>query len=423
MNEHAQTAGEAGARGPGVRSDCWIRVEPGAGPGCDLTSRVEAFYGESIRARIEEGCAVLEVPDAAVAIEDGGALEWVIDARLEAAVRAAGAGGPEAFLPERRAELREPEPLRFRRSRLYLPGNTPKFMLNAGLHAPDGIILDLEDSVAPARKAEARYLVRNAIRAHDFGPCEIMVRINQLPLGLTDLVAIVPEGPQMILIPKVEDPDQIREVAEKTELLAIEAGVPIPLLMPIIESAKGAWFAYEIASAHDRVAALTIGLEDYTADLGVARTLEGRESFWARSQIVNAARAAGVQAIDTVFSDVDDSEGLRQSVAEARALGFEGKGCIHPRQIEVVHDAFAPAAAEIEQAVRIVRAWEEARERGEGVVALGSKMIDPPVVARAERIVAMAESLGLLTAEKEPAGDRETAETGDADDADREGKV
>jgi len=396
MSRTTQDIGEAGHRGSEVRSDCWIRVEPGAGPGVKLTSRVEAFYGESIRALIEAGLTALEVPDAAVTIEDGGALPWVIAARLEAAVRAAGAGGPEPFLPERTVEPRRPERDRFRRSRLYLPGNTPKFMLNAALHAPDGIILDLEDSVAPGRKAEARYLVRNALRAHDFGACEVMVRINQSPLGLTDLDMIVPEGPELILIPKAEDAAGVREVAETAGILAVNANQPAPLLMPIIESARGAWFVYEIATAHEQVAALTIGLEDYTADLGVERTAGGRESFWARARLVNAARAAAVQAIDTVFSDVDDAEGLQASVAEARALGFEGKGCIHPRQIGIVHQTFAPGPEEIDKAVAIVQAWDVARERGEGVVALGSKMIDPPVVARAERIVKLARALDLI---------------------------
>ncbi|HHE46864.1 MAG TPA: citrate lyase ACP, partial [Bacteroidetes bacterium] len=137
-----------------------------------------------------------------------------------------------------------------------------------------------------------------------------------------------------------------------------------------------------------------------TADIGVQRTLKGRESFWLRSMIVNAARAAGIQPIDTVFSDVGDMEGLRASVIEAKSLGFEGKGCIHPRQIKVVHEAFAPTEREIERAVRIVRAFEQAEKEGIGVVSLGSKMIDPPVVKRALKTVHLAEMLGMLDKEK-----------------------
>ena len=161
--------------------------------------------------------------------------------------------------------------------------------------------------------------------------------------------------------------------------------------MPIVESALGAIRAFEIASASRSVVAVAIGLEDYTADIGTARTKEGRESFWARSQVLNAARAAGVQPIDTVFSDVADMDGLRESVLEAKGLGFDGKGCIHPRQIAVIHQAFAPTKEELEKATRIVEAFEEAQEKGLGVVSLGSKMIDPPVVKRAQRIVKLAE--------------------------------
>lgn len=166
--------------------------------------------------------------------------------------------------------------------------------------------------------------------------------------------------------------------------------------MPIIESALGVVTSYEIAIASDKVCALAVGLEDYTADLGVERTNEGKESFYARSAIVNAAKAAGVQAIDTVFSDVDDTEGLRQSVVEAKSLGFEGKGCIHPRQIKVVHEEFAPTEIEIEKAKKIVLAFEEAKQKGIGVVALGNKMIDAPVVKRAQHTIELAVLNGLL---------------------------
>jgi len=153
--------------------------------------------------------------------------------------------------------------------------------------------------------------------------------------------------------------------------------------MPILESAKGILHAEEIASASKNIVALAIGLEDYTADLGVPRTPEGKESLWARSMLVNAARSAGIQAIDTVYSDIQDEEGLRNSVREAKSLGFDGKGCIHPRQIRPVHEEFAPSPEEIDKAKAIVAAYKEAEEKGLGVVSLGNKMIDPPVVKRA----------------------------------------
>jgi citrate lyase subunit beta/citryl-CoA lyase len=268
-------------------------------------------------------------------------------------------------------------------------------MINAGLHRPDGVILDLEDAVAPAEKDAARCLVRNALRAVDFYGAERMVRINQGEMGLADLPWVVGHNVHVILVPKVEDPGQVIAVAACIEEFAPGREI---FLMPIIESALGAWKAYEIAAAHPSVVALAIGLEDYTADIGAQRTLAGTESFWARSQVLNGARAAGVQPIDTVFSDVTDTDGLRQSVVEARALGYVGKGCIHPRQIAVVHEAMAPDEAQIARAVEIVRAFEDAQARGLGVVSLGSKMIDAPVVKRALTTVETAVKVGKLAA-------------------------
>jgi citrate lyase subunit beta/citryl-CoA lyase len=331
-------------------------------------------------------------------VEDAGALEFVLAARIEAAAKRAGLAEGQSFLPApgpgfEAATQRE----RFRRSRLYLPGNEPKFFLNAALHDPDGVILDLEDSVAPAEKDAARILVRNALRAVDFLKSERMVRINQGERGLLDVDAVVPQNVHVLLIPKVESAAQVKAVDARAEKARKAAGLKNRVfLMPIIESALGCFNALAIATASKNVAALTIGLEDYTADLGAQRTIEGRESFWARQVVVNAARAAGITPIDTVFSDVSDTEGLRKSVVEAKGLGYEGKGCIHPRQVPIVHEAFAPEPAEIERSKKIVRAFEDAEKKGLSVVALGSKMIDPPVVKRALRTVRMAEALGLL---------------------------
>jgi citrate lyase subunit beta/citryl-CoA lyase len=269
--------------------------------------------------------------------------------------------------------------------------------LNAGLHGPDGIILDLEDSVAPSQKDAARPIVRNALRCIDFHGAERMVRINQGDLGIADLDFVVPHNVHVVLIPKVESVEQVQRVDARIKEILVGKGIDRPVfLMPIVESALGAIRAYEIATAADTVIALTIGLEDYTADIGTPRTAEGRESFWARSQVVNAARAAGVQPIDSVFSDVADMDALRASVIEAKGLGFEGKGCIHPRQVAVVHEAFAPAEAELAKARRIVEAFEDAQKRGLGVVSLGTKMIDAPVVKRAQHTVRLAEGMGTI---------------------------
>jgi len=286
---------------------------------------------------------------------------------------------------------------RLRRSRLYLPGNEPKFYPNAGLHKPDCVILDLEDSVAPTEKDAAQLIVRNSLRTIDFYGAERMVRINQLPQGLDDLKYIVPHNVHVILIPKVETPKQIEQVDAEVKRLKKSYKIKNDIyLMPIIESALGVINAFEIASASKNNCALAIGLEDYTADIGTQRTNEGKESFFARSALINAAKAAGIQAIDTVFSDVNDMEGLRDSVIEAKRLGFEGKGCIHPRQIKIVHEAFAPTETEIEKAQIIVAAFEEAKIKGIGVVSIGSKMIDAPVVKRAQSTIKLAKLNGLV---------------------------
>src|SRR5271167_35565 len=388
--------GEAGRSGGDVRSDLHVSFEVRTSGGIviDLRSRVELYYGGAIRQQVHDVLRELSVEHAFVEIVDEGALPFVIAARIEAAVRRAGLGKGKCALPQAVALTAPSVRDRLRRSRLYLPGNEPKYFINAGLHAPDAIILDLEDSVHHAEKDAARILVRNAMRAVDFGVAERMVRINQLPLGLADLEEVVCEAPDVILIPKVESPDQVLEVEQKTDEILERCGLTRPIwLMPILESALGVENAVAIAAASAQVVALTIGLEDYTADLGVVRTPDGGESLYARSRLVNAARALGVQAIDSVFGDVGDMDGLRRWGENSRALGFEGMGCIHPGQIRVIHEAFAPSPTEIDKALKIVAAFEDAQQKGLGVVSLGSKMIDPPVVERAKKLVARAKQM------------------------------
>jgi len=390
--------GVAGRAGGDVRSDLHVTFEARAGGGIeiDLRSRVELYYGETIRTQVREVLHALGVEHAHVAIVDEGALPFVIAARLEAAVRRAGLGEGKSALPEAVAWPAASVRDRLRRSRLYLPGNEPKYFINAGLHAPDAVILDLEDSVHFAEKDAARLLVRNALRSVDFGGAERMVRINPLPLGLADLEEIVPQAPDLILIPKVETPQQISDIVVHIQEIAKRDQVDRPIwLMPIVESALGIENAFAIAKASERIAALTIGLEDYTADLGVPKTPGGAESLYARMRAVNAAHAAQVQAIDSVYGDVADSEGLLRWGETSRAMGFEGMGCIHPIQIETIHRAFAPTTSELEKAMQVVAAYEDAQANGLGVVSLGSKMIDAPVVQRALKLVARARQMGL----------------------------
>ncbi len=397
MNSYA----EAGRTGKNVRSDCLTVLEPrdGGGITIDLKSKVDVLYGRSIRALAEDILKFYELADVRLVIEDSGALPYTIAARIETAIKRLDPSITKQYLLPYREGIRCSSARdRFRRSRLYLPGNDPKLAINSGIHGADAIILDLEDSVAPSEKDAARILVRNTLRELDFMGAERMVRINQGDMGFIDLDAIIPHMPNLLLVPKVEDAEHVRLVHTRIEELRAANGIEDEIfLMPIIESAKGAVFAYDIATAAPSVVALAIGLEDYTADIGAERTLEGRESFWMRGAVLNAARAAGVQAIDTVFSDVSDMDGLLESVHEAKSLGFDGKGCIHPRQIQVVHRGFAPAEKDLDKAKKIVIAFDMAERLGLGVVALGSKMIDPPVVKRALRLIDLAVKSGLLS--------------------------
>ncbi len=389
----------AGNSGPKIKSDCRITLEVKSSGGINVVikSKVQKFFEKHFISLIKNPIEKHGINHCNVILEDAGALDYVILARLEA-VLASATGTRVKILPAfgkvRTATI---FPDSFRRSRLYLPGNNPKFFINAGLYHSDGLIFDLEDSVAPEKKEEARVLVRNAIIAGDYNNSEIMVRINQLPLGLKDLEYVIPHGVDTILIPKCESAETIHEIDTKIKEIQKQVGLEKPVfLMPIIESALGVIKSYEIASASENIVALTIGLEDYTADLGVERSDEGKESEFARNMLVNAAKAARVQAIDSVFSNVEDMDALYTNARKAKMMGFDGMGCIHPRQIEVIHKAFAPTEREIQKAQKIMKAFNKAQAEGKSVVALNSKMIDPPVVIRAQNTIKMAIKNNLL---------------------------
>jgi citrate lyase subunit beta/citryl-CoA lyase len=388
----------AGAQGEAVRSDCHIEIDwkPDGKREIVIESKVAAMYGVSLRTLLNSLSSHFGVLHAKIRLEDKGAVPYVVAARFETAVQRRGDEAEEYLFPCKHKRQSSPKD-RSRRTRLYLPGNEPKFFLNAALHGPDCIILDLEDSVSPEEKDAARILVRNALCAADFKQSEVSVRINQGPLGMEDLKMVAAHDVQVIYIPKVESSQQVRDVEAALHESEKKTGRKFrTLIVPIVESALGVVRAFEIASSSDRVCALAIGLEDYTADIGVPRTFAGRESLFARSAVVNAAKAAGVQALDSVFSDVTAMEELARSTAESRSLGFDGRGCIHPRQIRVIHEAFLPSEEEVRKAADIVVAYDLARKNGKGVVALGSKMIDPPVVKRAQQIVQVAIARGTL---------------------------
>lgn len=286
-----------------------------------------------------------------------------------------------------------------RRSMLFLPGNTPNMLINGGCLGADSIIFDLEDAVSPAEKDAARILVRNTMRYMDFRGCEVIVRINSIdtPYWKKDLDAIMAYKPGLILLPKTSyAADALAADAYMTEVeqkLGMEVGTVG--LMPLIETAMGVENAFAIASCCARLKALFLGAEDLTADLRCKRTKEGREIEYARTRLVMAARAAGVDVYDTPFTDVNDDEGIWTDALYAKALGFSGKSSISPRHVNVINQVFSPSQADIDYAYEVMDCITKAKEQGKGAVSLRGKMIDAPIVTRAEQTIAMAIELGL----------------------------
>ena len=286
-----------------------------------------------------------------------------------------------------------------RRSMLFLPGNNPNMLINGATLGADAIIFDLEDAVSPAEKDAARILVRNTMRYMDLGGCETIVRINSVdtPYWQADLDAVAPQKPDLILLPKSACAQDIQLVDAYLTEKEAQAGMEYGTigLMPLIETAMGVENAFAIATAAKRVKALFLGAEDLTADLQCKRTKEGREIEYARTRLVVAARAAGVDVYDTPFTDVNDDEGIWTDAQLAKALGFTGKASISPRHVEVINAVFSPTEKEIDYAYEVMDAIALAKSQGKGAIALHGKMIDAPIVARAQRTIDMAKALGL----------------------------
>lgn len=285
-----------------------------------------------------------------------------------------------------------------RRAMLFVPGNNPGMLQNAGIYKADTVIFDVEDSVLVSEKDAARQLVHHAIKTIKYS-CEVAVRINHIttPYGKDDLAVILPAKPDMIRLPKAETADEIRMIDDIITEAELKNGFPQGSIkmMAAIETAKGIMKAYEIASASPRMVALAIGGEDFLADLKTTRTSHGNELFAARAQLILAARAAEIQAIDTVFSNVNDEEAFIAETTRIKEMGFDGKSVINPRQIKLLYQIFTPTQKEIDLAERVLAAYQEAKGRNSGVIALNGKMIDVPVVARAERVLSYATALGL----------------------------
>ncbi len=282
---------------------------------------------------------------------------------------------------------------------MFVPGNNPGMMADAHIYGPDSIMLDLEDSVTMTEKDTARLLVYNALRSVDYGDTEMVVRINPLntPYGKKDIEAVVKAGVDVIRMPKTETAEEVIEVEREIERVEREIGcLGRTKIMAAIESALGVVNAYAIATASPRMMGIALGAEDYCANLKTQRTPDGEELRLARETIVVAARAAGIDALDTVYSNLNDMETFRKEVEFIHTLGFDGKSIINPRQIEVVNEVFAPTPKAIEKARTILAAIKEAEKKGSGVIAVNGKMVDKPVVIRAQRTIDLAIASGII---------------------------
>lgn len=278
-----------------------------------------------------------------------------------------------------------PAPSRPRRTLLFVPGDDPRKIAKAAGSGADSVVLDWEDGVAANRKSEAREATARALGTVDFGATERLIRINPVGTGLGEedlqsLRHIVLDG---VVIPKVEASDEIREVSRAL------ASKRLPILA-LIETARGVVNLKEIAASHDRIEALLFGAEDLVGDLGAVRTAEGREALWSRGAVVVTAAAFSLQAIDTVFVDLQDEEGLRRESRLAATMGYSGKMVIHPKQVPVIAQAFTPSAEEVDRARRLVEAHARLQEQGTGVFVFEGRMVDRPMVRAAERLLARA---------------------------------
>lgn len=289
---------------------------------------------------------------------------------------------------------------RLRRTLLYVPGNMPSMLQNMPVFGSDAVIIDLEDAVPHTEKDAARRLVRRFLEGYRERDKEVIVRINPLDTAWArdDLREVLPALPDGVRLPKADTPEIVERLDTLLTEMEEELGLEIGRfrILPSIESALGIINCFDIAGSSPRLLGLAFGAEDYTASMGIERTKGGEELMNARARVLWAAKAAGIQAIDTIFADVKDTEGLRRETEAVKALGFSGKSLVNPRQIEVVHEVFAPSAEQIGYALQVLEAIQRAREMGTGVISLGGKMVDAPVVKRAYRTLRTAHAQGLV---------------------------
>ncbi|HFH9734558.1 TPA: citrate (pro-3S)-lyase subunit beta [Streptococcus pyogenes] len=291
---------------------------------------------------------------------------------------------------------------RLRRTMMFVPGANAAMLRDAPLFGADSIMFDLEDSVSLKEKDTSRALVHFALKTFDYSSVETVVRVNGLDsCGGLDIEAVVLAGVNVIRLPKTETAQDIVDVEAVIERVERENGIEVgrTRMMAAIESAEGVLNAREIAKASKRLIGIALGAEDYVTNMKTRRYPDGQELFFARSMILHAARAAGIAAIDTVYSDVNNTEGFQNEVRMIKQLGFDGKSVINPRQIPLVNEIYTPTKKEIDHAKQVIWAIREAESKGSGVISLNGKMVDKPIVERAERVIALATAAGVLSEE------------------------
>ncbi len=286
-----------------------------------------------------------------------------------------------------------------RRTGLYVSASSPVNMAQAPFYNEDMLIYDLEDSVPKSEKDAARLLIYHTVKYHRPKDKEVVIRVNGIDTIYfdQDMECAVRAMPDTIRLPKVESAAEVEQVSALMDRLEKQAGIPVGSINLIcnIESFQGILNAQEIAAASPRNVALALSAEDFTASMKMERTKAGLEIFYARNVLVLACRAAGIQALDVVFSDINDLDGLREDSRMTKNMGFDGKTVIHPRQIDIVNSFFTPSEKEIRHALRVLAAIEEGRRQGKGAVSLDGNMIDEPIVLRAQNTVARAKAAGI----------------------------
>ncbi|HDR1190545.1 TPA: citrate (pro-3S)-lyase subunit beta [Pasteurella multocida] len=286
--------------------------------------------------------------------------------------------------------------MKLRRSMLFVPGSNAAMLSNSFIYQPDAIMFDLEDAVALKEKDSARLLVAHALQHPLYQEMETIVRINPLEseFGLLDLNAVVRAGVDIVRMPKTERAEDVialdQTITEIEQACGREVGST--KILAAIESALGITQANHIATASSRLIGIALGAEDYVLSLKTERSADGIELLFARCSILQAARATGIQAFDTVYSNVDDEAGFLQEAGLIKQLGFDGKSLINPRQIELLHHLFSPTQKEVDHANKIIAAAQVAEQQGLGVVSLNGKMIDTPIIERAKLVLQRAQS-------------------------------